>query len=153
MGAAGEFHVMDLREITFENAYHGIYNWLGSFGYFDDATNEKLLWRYARALRSGGRLLVEQPNRERILRHFVKEVKDGDLVQRNRWDSSTNASSLAGSSQGTKTRAMSPQCGFIHFNSCDASLKRAGLQVEAVYGSHAGGSFTRGSRRMLMVRE
>ena len=38
----------------------------GSFGYFDRAQNDALLARFARALRPGGRLLIEMHNPGRL---------------------------------------------------------------------------------------
>jgi len=151
MGAAGEFHVMDLREIAFENAYHGIYNWLGSFGYFDDPTNEKLVRCYARALRSGGRLLIDQPNREWILRHFVREVRHGDLLQRNRWDARTQRVISRRIVHGKEDPRDASSVRLYAPHEMRLLFERAGLLVEAVYGSRAGGSFTCGSKRISMV--
>ena len=61
---------MDLRSIEFENEFHAIYNWFNSFGYFSDGENAEVVRRFARALRPGGRLLIDHLNRERILRNF-----------------------------------------------------------------------------------
>ncbi|MBM4048677.1 MAG: methyltransferase domain-containing protein, partial [Planctomycetes bacterium] len=82
----GTFTAMDLRQLDFHEQFHGIYNWLGSFGYFSDAENADLVCRYARALRPGGRLLIDQPNREFLLRHFARRKAFGDATSYNRWD-------------------------------------------------------------------
>jgi hypothetical protein len=37
-------------------------------------------------LRPGGRLLIEQPDREHILRHFQRVMRRGSYTFRNRWD-------------------------------------------------------------------
>ncbi|MGD1001482.1 MAG: class I SAM-dependent methyltransferase [Candidatus Brocadiia bacterium] len=150
-GVAGEFHVMDLRQITFENAFHGIYNWLGSFGYFDESANEELVRRYARALRSGGRLLIEQPNRERILRHFLKEVRDGDLVQRNRWDARTQRVVSRRIVGGKENPRDVSSVRLYTLQQMRRLYEKSGLRVEGVYDSRTGEPFTRGSRRIAVV--
>ena len=43
-------------------------NWFTSFGYFDDETNKEMLAGFRRALKPGGRLLLETVNRERVIR-------------------------------------------------------------------------------------
>lgn len=151
MGVAGEFHVMDLREITFENAFHGIYNWHGSFGYFDDPANEELVRRYARALRSGGRLLIEQPNRERVLRHFLQEVRDKGLVQRNRWDARTQRVVSRRIVGGKENPRDASSVRLYTLQQMRRLYEKVGLRVEGVYDSQVGGPFTRGSRRLAMV--
>jgi predicted SAM-dependent methyltransferase len=78
--------VLDLRELNIEDRFDGILNWAGSFGYFSESENARLITAYVRALRPGGRLLIEQPNREYLLRHFQRVIRIGSLVLRNRWD-------------------------------------------------------------------
>ena len=73
-GLSGQFIAMDLRELAFVEEFHGICNWGGSFGYFTDAENLDILRRYARALRPGGRIIIDQVNREGLLRHFTAEA-------------------------------------------------------------------------------
>jgi len=85
-GLRGTFRVLDLRLLNVEKQFHGILNWAGSFGYFSEAENAQLIAAYARALRPGGYLIVEQANRERILRHLQPVVRAGGVVYRSRWD-------------------------------------------------------------------
>jgi hypothetical protein len=75
-----------MRETDWCCEFHGICNWGGSFGYFDDQGSADLVVRLARALRPGGRLLVERPNRECVLRHFRREVETEKRISRNRWN-------------------------------------------------------------------
>ena len=44
-----------------------ILNWYTSFGFFDDATNRAILATWRSALPSGGRLLMDLQNRQRVL--------------------------------------------------------------------------------------
>jgi SAM-dependent methyltransferase len=85
-GLHGTFRALDLRRLDMEGQFDGILNWGGSFGYFSEAENARLIGAYIRALRPGGRLLLEQPDREHILRHFERVMRRGSYTFRNRWD-------------------------------------------------------------------
>jgi SAM-dependent methyltransferase len=50
----------DLRDMPFEGQFDAAINWFSSFGYFDDEGNRRVLAGFRRALKPGGRLLIEQ---------------------------------------------------------------------------------------------
>lgn len=54
----------DMREIAFEDTFDGIYCWNSSFGYFEEQKNIHVIRLVRRALRSGGRLLLDVVNRD-----------------------------------------------------------------------------------------
>ncbi|WP_437287952.1 methyltransferase domain-containing protein [Sorangium sp. So ce406] len=56
----------DMREMTFEETFDGVYCWSTSFGYFDDEKNADVLARIRRALRAGGMLLLDIVNRDYV---------------------------------------------------------------------------------------
>jgi SAM-dependent methyltransferase len=85
-GLHGTFRVLDLRQLDMEGQFDGILSWAGSFGYFSERENAQLVAAYVRALRPGGRLLIDLPNREHILRHFRREVVADSVVYRSSWD-------------------------------------------------------------------
>ena len=76
-GVKADLRCMDLRAIEFEDEFDAVCNWFISFGYFSDRENAEVVMRFSRALRPGGRLLIEQLNRERILRNFRPEDGPG----------------------------------------------------------------------------
>jgi SAM-dependent methyltransferase len=57
----------DMREMAFENQFDGAYSFLTSFGYFDEEANLKVAASICRALRPGGRFLVDAINRDYIV--------------------------------------------------------------------------------------
>lgn len=69
-GAGGdvEYRRGDMRELDAEGAFDVLVNWFSSFGYFDDATDRDVLSRFRRALRPGGRLVLDLANRDRVVR-------------------------------------------------------------------------------------
>jgi len=76
-GVSVKFVHADMREMAFENQFDGAYCMLTSFGYFDEETNLRVAERLARALKPGGRLLLDVLNRDYIV---------GDLPLRVWWE-------------------------------------------------------------------
>ena len=57
----------DMRSMNFNAIFDGCYLWQSSFGFFDDATNFKVLKDIARALKPGGRFLLDVMNRDYVV--------------------------------------------------------------------------------------
>ena len=83
-----EFHEGDMRNLDCASEFEAVINWFTSFGYFDPATNDRLLTSLARALRPGGKLLLDVINPLRLGRlvelaggvtAMVRE-RDGNLM-------------------------------------------------------------------------
>lgn len=60
----------DLRELPWSGRFDAALNWYTSAGYFDDEGNARMLSAYHRALKPGGRLLLEQINRDSLIRQI-----------------------------------------------------------------------------------
>lgn len=58
----------DMRDMTFEDTFDGIFSWCTSFGYFDEEKNSQVVTRVHRALRQGGQFLLDVVNRDYIIR-------------------------------------------------------------------------------------
>ncbi len=71
------FMHQDMREMSFDSEFDGVYCVMTSFGYFDDDTNRDVVNRMYRALKPGGKLFIEVINRDFIL---------GDLPSRVWWE-------------------------------------------------------------------
>jgi SAM-dependent methyltransferase len=67
----------DMREMAFDKQFDGVYCMLTSFGYFDEETNLRVAEGMARALKPGGRLLLDLVNRDYVV---------GDLPSRVWWE-------------------------------------------------------------------
>lgn len=74
----------DMRTLPFEGEFEAVYSYFTSFGYFSDDENEKVIEGVARALRPGGRFLIDLINRDWILTHPTHRVwnqrEDGSLL-------------------------------------------------------------------------
>jgi SAM-dependent methyltransferase len=67
-GAKINFVQGDMREMTFEETFDGIYCWNTSFGFFDEEKNHAVVARVHRALKKGGQFLLDVVNRDYIIR-------------------------------------------------------------------------------------
>ena len=148
----GRFMATDLRAMDFDGEFDAAFCWQGSFGYFGDVENRGVVKRYARALRKRGRLLIDQPNREYLLRHFRSKRSDGNTTIVTRWDrkSARVESDWIIRSEGKRSR--NPMSMRLYTPGEMRSLfRQSGLEVEALYGSIGGEPYRRSSRRLIVV--
>ncbi|HEY4244866.1 MAG TPA: class I SAM-dependent methyltransferase [Kofleriaceae bacterium] len=64
----------DMRELDFEAQFDGAYCLFSTFGYFDDETNKRTVSNIARALKPGGRVLIEILNRDYVIQDLPTRV-------------------------------------------------------------------------------
>jgi biotin carboxylase/SAM-dependent methyltransferase len=151
-GIAAVFRVGDMRELPDRNAFDAIVNWFNSFGYFGIEDDFEVLTRFAAALRPGGRLLIEAPNRQGILQNIRCEYDDkGKPVGTVRWDEVT---------ERLVTRFMTPgpdgerevRSGARMYSLAQYNLlfRIAGLQLARVHGEGLT-DFGEQSKRMILV--
>jgi SAM-dependent methyltransferase len=81
----------DMRELPWESRFDRIVNWFTAFGYFDDDEEDRRVLRAAhRALRPGGRLLIENNNTAALLGRWQPSVvveREGNMmIDRSRFD-------------------------------------------------------------------
>ncbi|MFH1501568.1 MAG: class I SAM-dependent methyltransferase [Candidatus Eisenbacteria bacterium] len=151
-----EFHVGDMRELEVRRPFKAVLNWWGSFGYFDDPANLSMLMRFSELLSRGGRVLIDQINREWMLRNFRAAAWDDygpvRVHVRNRWDPSTQR--IEGSWTMVRDGERQVRRSSMRMytpRQMERLLGRAGLELERLYGGVSCGPHTRGSRRMVTV--
>jgi SAM-dependent methyltransferase len=76
-GLSVNFVHADMREMTYNGQFDAAYCMLSSFGYFDEETNLRVATAICRALKPGGRFLLDIINRDYIV---------GDLPSRVWWE-------------------------------------------------------------------
>lgn len=64
----------DMRELDFDAQFDGAYCVFSTFGYFDDETNKKTISNMARALKPGGRVMIEILNRDYLIADLPTRV-------------------------------------------------------------------------------
>jgi SAM-dependent methyltransferase len=72
----------DMRDLAFEAEYDAAINFGGSFGYFDEGDNAKVVAAMSRALKPGGRFLIDTPAPETIFPRFRERLwrVSGDVL-------------------------------------------------------------------------
>lgn len=80
----------DMRELPWQERFDAVLNWFTAFGYFSDAGNRRVLSEVHRALRPGGRFVLELNNLVDLLPRYraqvVHEVGDDMMIDHHRLD-------------------------------------------------------------------
>jgi SAM-dependent methyltransferase len=129
----------DMRTIPFINKFEATICMWSSFGYFNEETDLDILRGVAKALRNGGRFLLEVANRDYILRHFqprdwVKAGK-GYIMEKRVFHSDTSRLLttwiFAGGGGITRKRS---DVRLYSLYELEKMLPKAGFRVTARYG-------------------
>ncbi len=85
IGVEVAFHQGDMREIPWTGCFDAVINMFTAFGYFDDeAENQRVLHGVHRALKPGGKFLMEVVHRDWLAKNFQakdwERLEDGTLV-------------------------------------------------------------------------
>ena len=140
-----------MRHVTFEEQFHAAYNWFGGFGYFSDRENAAFLRRLAAAVRPGGRVLVEQTSRERVLRNFRARSESPGIRQRGRWNRRTQRVEMSWEYlDGRRWRRTRSSMRLYTPAQLSALFDCAGVALEAIYDA-TGEPATRASGRLAFV--
>jgi SAM-dependent methyltransferase len=149
----------DMREIPFVDEFDAVINIFTAFGYFEsDAEDERVLHEVHKALRPGGRVLLELMHRDALVRGFqpygVQRREDGLLViEERRFDQQTGRNTVRvtliypdghRSSWGHDARIYT-------VTELAGLLARSALDVVAVHGGLDGGPLTLDSRRLVVI--
>ena len=147
----------DMRDIDFDGEFDAAFNWFTSFGYFSDADNLLFLKKVLKALKPGGRCLIEMINKSRILSHpqFESDEMRGGVRVINRPGYYDGESSRMSSTwkfiKGKKSESYRIE--LKHFNGAEirSLLKKAGFREIKLFGHPPLGRLTRHSRRLIAV--
>lgn len=144
-GVSIDFRLQDARALDFEPEFDAALNLFLSFGYFQtDDEHVAMLAGIARALRPGGRFLMEFWNREYEIRYFdrYQVERSGDIVEVEEWE----FDHLRGRLNWTNTAFFPDGRRESWWHSIRAYsvvemvtlFERAGLRVDAVHGGMDG---------------
>ena len=156
-----QFVHTDMREIPFEGEFNAIINMFTAFGYFEDDTeDQKVLNAVARALKLGGKFLIDLINAPRIVRDFLaqswEELPDGTVVLTQR-----NYNLLTGNNEELRAyiapdgrgREVRLTCRMYFYPELAKMLNHADLTPIQVLGNYDGSEYTWDSRRMIVLAE
>jgi SAM-dependent methyltransferase len=160
-GVTVRWMVGDMRELEFEGIFDGVYSFFTSFGYFSDAENERVVASLVRALRPGGRFLIDMANRDWLLIHRQQRTwtqqQDGGLLME-------EATLDIATSRVTSRLTLIPPGGGAHVTkefllrlyTCaelTALFERHGLRVIRRWGAADGSDYSAESRRLILLAE
>lgn len=155
-GANVEYVLGDMRSLPWRDRFDAAFLWYTTFGYFDDADNERVLREVASSLRKGGRLLIDHPNRVLALRHqlpicYVAQRNDDvriDILSNDVLsDRSHIERIIVRDGCVRRTHLSFRQYGFSEYV---RMLQSAGFETVEAYGED-GGAFTSDSLRLMVV--
>jgi SAM-dependent methyltransferase len=150
-----------MREAVPDGPFDAVVNWFTSFGYFDDPTNRAMLASWRRLLRSGGKLVIDHQNRQRLLGVIASSAGGQALALRERGnDLLIDRTTYDVASGRTNTERISVRDGRVRrywfsirtfpFSELRDWLLDAGFAGVAGYGAE-GEPLALGSRRMVVV--
>lgn len=160
-GVAVTWRTGDMRALADTRAYDGIYSFFTSFGYFEDDDNEQVLANVARAIRPGGRFLLDVANRDWLLTHPQQRTwtqrEDGALLMEE------TQLELVTSRVRTRQMLLQPEGGAqvtkefsLRTYTCaelSALLRRHGFTVRDVLGGADREPYSESSRRLVLLGE
>jgi SAM-dependent methyltransferase len=158
-----EFRRLDMRELDYERAFEGVINLFTSFGFFEeDEENDRVLSGIERALRPGGRFLIDTINPIALARVFQernwREFEDGTVFTEHRWQDQLTG---RGGATWTFIRPDGSRAVLDHSVRFYApwelrlALERAGLVVEGAWASFDGSELGvgTGTRTILLAQK
>ena len=155
-----QFVHADMREIPFDGEFDAVINMFTAFGYFDDTENQKVLDAVARALKLGGKFLIDLLNTLWIIRNFRPQswdaLSDGTVALTER-----DYNLLTGNIEELRTyidpdgnkREIQLVWRSYFYTELAKMLNRAGLTPIQVFGGYDGSEFTWDSNRMIVLAE
>ncbi len=158
-GVSVDWTLGDMRSLPFEASFDGAYSYFTSFGYFSDSENEQVIANVVRALRPGGRFLLDMANRDWLLTHPQQRTwnqrEDGALLME---ESSLD---LRSSRVVSRQTLIEPQGGArvakefnLRVYTCaelSALFARQGLQTLEVWGGADRSEYSAESRRLILL--
>jgi ubiquinone/menaquinone biosynthesis C-methylase UbiE len=148
----------DMRELDYQGEFEAAYNYFTSWGYYSDEENFDVLRRLWRALKPGGRFLLETIFRDTLMGSYrpqgYRESEDGTVLLEERWfDFATGRSHnrrLKINSNGTRSEIR-----YDHYLPTSDALARhlrdAGFSSVSVMEAPTGAELSLNSWRMAAV--
>lgn len=152
----------DMREIPFEGKFDAIVNMYSSFGYLEsEADDVRVLESAAKALKTGGRLLLDMLNREWAIDNYIQNDwhtgADGTLyVERRDLDLATSRMHvhfIVVDAKGGRRESIGHIIRLYTLTEMTRLLERVGMRTTAVFGGFEGEEYGIGTRRMIVVAQ
>lgn len=150
----------DMRQVPFAGRFDAVVNLFTSFGYLNsDDEDMKALHQVSKALKPGGRFLIDLINREWVVSNFVQDERkvdpNGTVYQEHReldLVSSRIQNSFTVMTPDGATRYLDGLTIRLYtLTELTRMLSEGGLAVQTVYGGYASEGYSIESRRMIVV--
>lgn len=152
------FLVGDIRKLNFNEEFEVVFNLFTSFGYFDDEQDNILAMKnLARAVKHGGRLVVDFMNINKVLNTLVaseeKEI-DGILFSIRRFEKNGILVKTIQITDGNKKYNFEERVKIIRLDDFKNYLNHCNLAVVATFGSYQLNSFDQeSSDRLILIAQ
>jgi len=148
----------DARALPFDAGFDGVVCMYTSFGYFDDAGNRRQATESFRALKPGGRLLIDNQNPGAYLSRLqpVRRVQDGmtttTVTEEFEYDGKTRRL-YSRKEVATPTRAREYFFSLQTYTSEELAqlLEETGFVIESTCGDYEGSPYSDSSPRLILV--
>ena len=154
-GVEVTYELGDARELDHVGRFDAAISWFTAYGYWDDTTNRDILRRVQRALRPGGRFLIELNHKDGLLPHYlpstVAHVGDDLLIDEHHYDPLTGRSTARRTTiRNGQRRERTYWVRMFSFTELRDWLLQAGFtKVDGYAGD--GTELTASARRMILV--
>ncbi len=150
----------DMRDIPFADEFDSVINMFTAFGYFDSEDEDlRVLQAVAKALKTGGKLLLDTINREWVLSNYVQNDwrtdDDGNTYLEHReFDLMTGRNRVTFSivsADGSRRESPGHDVRLYALTELARLLDIAGLRLYATYGDYDGAPYAIDTPRMIAV--
>lgn len=150
----------DMREIPFEAHFDAVVNMFSSFGYLEsEAEDAKVLSSIHRALKPGGRVLLDLLNRDWVVDNYIQNDwhrdPDGRLYLEHReldlLTSRNHVTFTEIAPDGAIRDVGGHHIRLYTLREVAGMIEAAGLTYESVYGGFDGEAYGIGTRRMIVI--
>jgi SAM-dependent methyltransferase len=160
-GVSVDWQQGDMRTLPFEAEFDAVYSYFTSFGYFSDEENEAVIAGVARALRPGGRFLIDLMNRDWLLTHPTHRIwnqrENGSLLmEETTFDlvsSRVNSKQLHLTPDGAARLEKSFVLRAYTCAELTAIMRRYGIAVREVWGGIDRTPYSTESRRLVLLAD
>ena len=160
-GSGAKYIQWDMLKLKYKAEFDVVINLFTSFGYFDDAANERVLQNFYNALKEGGKLVIDMINRDRIVQTYTKGIrKDYTMIDKDIMLEEESFDLLTGRLHNNKKFIIKNK--EIHvpyslriytYTEIRDLLQNVGFTVTGVYGDYRWSAYSLTSKRLIIMAQ
>lgn len=153
-----DYICQDMREIDYDSEFDMVMMLSGSFGYFSDEDNEKVIQGIAKALKPGGMFIMDNLSRDHLLKKFnaqvVCRVNDDFMIDNNSFDFMSGRHKCKRTIiRDGKLKEYDFFLRLYNINELRALGEKYGLTLKQAYGDWQGNPYGISSKRQIVLFE